>query len=139
MLGILHRSDRDSLLPSAFSCAFVAILAVSSTNANGQQLSNPPGILAEPSLPSQGPPTEGFKQKSGDIAASSVGTAGRRQEQGIANIRPMARLETRFANRVQSRIRNRIDRFYDPRANTVSPFKVASDQDRARAVTGRIR
>jgi len=47
------------------------------------------------------------------------------------NIVPTARLNGRIANRVQLRMRNRIDRYYDPQANAASPFEVAGDQARA--------
>lgn len=78
--------------------------------------------------PSSAAPSS-FRQ---DIAPSAVGQAGRRQtrEQTATQtgIEPMARIDGRIQNRVQARIRNRIDRYYNPQANTTSPFVVASDQ-----------
>lgn len=66
----------------------------------------------------------------GQVAESAVGQVGQRQTAGNsqANIEPMGRLNNRIPNRVQNRIRNRIDRFYDPTANTASPFEVAAEQ-----------
>ncbi|OYZ78992.1 MAG: hypothetical protein B7Y12_09155 [Rhizobiales bacterium 24-66-13] len=68
--------------------------------------------------------------RSGQVAESAVGQVGQRQtaSNSQANIEPMARLNNRIPNRVQNRIRNRIDRFYDPTANTASPFEVAAEQ-----------
>ncbi len=63
--------------------------------------------------------------------------AGQRQtRQQVAQetgIEPMGRISSRIQNRVQARIRNRIDRYYDPQANTTTPFLVAGDQLRATA------
>ena len=68
--------------------------------------------------------------QAGRIAGSAVGEAGLRQrrDQEVGSIRPVPRLDTRIANRVQSRLRNRVDRFYNPRANALSPFVVADEQ-----------
>lgn len=67
----------------------------------------------------------------GETARLAAGQTGQRQTREQiaqdAGIEPMARIN----GRVQSRIRNRIDRYYDPQANAVSPFEVASDQARA--------
>lgn len=74
----------------------------------------------------------------GQTATSTAGQAGRRQSRDElgreAGIAPMARIGGRVRNRAETRIRNRIDRNYDPQANTVSPFAVAGDQART---TGR--
>ena len=70
----------------------------------------------------------------GQTATSTAGQAGRRQSRDElgqeAGIAPMARIGGRVQNRAETRIRNRIDRYYDPQANTVSPFAVAGDQAR---------
>lgn len=55
----------------------------------------------------------------------------REQVAPIAGITPMTRINSRVANRVQSRFRNRIDRYYDPSANATSPFKVAEERARS--------
>jgi hypothetical protein len=72
----------------------------------------------------------------GEVARSSVGQVGQRQSRDDvtreAGLAPMGRVNARIANRVQSRIRNRIDRFYSPQANAASPFAVAGEQARAR-------
>lgn len=66
------------------------------------------------------------------------GQIGQRQErEDVASIEPTGRVDSRIPNRVQSRLRNRIDRFYDPQANAASPYVVAGDQARARTRTGR--
>ena len=66
----------------------------------------------------------------GRVAESAVGEAGQRQrrDKEVGNIQPMARLNTRIINRVQTRLRNRVDRYYDPQANASSPFVVAEEQ-----------
>lgn len=64
----------------------------------------------------------------GKVANSAAGRAGERQNNlSVSGILPTARAQTRIANRVQARLRNRIDRYYDPQANSLSPFKVAGD------------
>ena len=133
MASILHRGRRTrTLLPAI---ALVAtLLATASVSAQDQRHGEQPGYASDLDTPFQGPPPadedDTGKKKAGTVAISSVGTAGQRLEpgQGSANIKPMARLNTRIANRVQSRVRNRIDRYYDPEANATSPFKIAADQ-----------
>lgn len=64
----------------------------------------------------------------GKAATSAVGRAGERQSRAsVVGIAPTARLQTRVANRVQTRLRSRIDRNYDPQANAISPFTVAGE------------
>lgn len=72
------------------------------------------------------------QQRLGQVPGSAVGEVGQRQtpEQTQTNVAPMARINTRISNRVQNRVRNRIDRFYDPLANSTSPFEVAADKSR---------
>lgn len=69
-------------------------------------------------------------QRPGRVAESVVGEVGQRQTDAQTQVRtePMVRINSRVPNRVQNRNRNRIDRYYDPHANTVSPFEVATDQ-----------
>jgi len=66
----------------------------------------------------------------GSLAESAAGEVGQRQTRSNSptDVGPMGRLNSRVANRVQSRLRNRIDRYYDPRANTTSPFEVAAER-----------
>lgn len=70
--------------------------------------------------------------KPGSTASLPNGTIGQRQTTSdvVPSINPMGRVSSRIQNRVQNRIRNRIDRFYDPQANTTSPFEVASEKAR---------
>jgi len=84
-------------------------------------LASLPAMAQEQAMPTQ---------QVGQVAESSAGQVGQRQtrEQAPANIKPMARIDDRIANRVQNRIRSRIDRFYNPLANTASPFETAADQ-----------
>ena len=64
-------------------------------------------------------------------ADTSNGRAGQRQTRDTtAGIAPLKRLDTRVANRVQTRLRTRIDRYYEPQANATSPFKVAGEATR---------
>lgn len=68
------------------------------------------------------------QNRTGSIAASSIGKAGERQsETELLPIRPTARIN----NRIESRVRNRIDRSYNPTNDATLAFKVASDQVRA--------
>lgn len=127
MAGISHPLRQARALSLAAIGASALLAASPAVAQTGQ-----PGYSIDLSTPSQARPPDdtGPRQKAGSVATSSVGTVGQRQEesQGVANIEPVARLDTRIANRVQSRIRNRIDRYYDPEANATSPFKVAADQ-----------
>jgi len=63
------------------------------------------------------------------------GQTGQRQTRDevatLTGIEPMRRIGSRVQNRAQTRIRNRIDRYYDPQSNATSPFVVASEQARA--------
>ncbi len=59
---------------------------------------------------------------SGHIASSVVGQVGQRQVTAKANL--MGRIDSR----IPSRLRNRIDRDYDPQANTTTPFRIAVDR-----------
>jgi len=73
----------------------------------------------------------------GQTATSTTGQAGQRQTRDQlavkAGIEPLARIGGRIENRAQTRIRNRIDRYYDPLANATSPFVVAGNQARTAA------
>ena len=77
----------------------------------------------------------------GQTATSVTGQAGQRQTRDQlavkAGIEPLARIGGRIENRAQTRVRNRIDRYYDPLANAASPFVIAGDQ--ARTATSRRR
>lgn len=72
-------------------------------------------------------------ERQGQVAESSAGKVGERQTKAatVANIKPMARVNSRIHNRVENRIRNRIDRNYDPKANATSPFETATDRLRS--------
>ncbi len=59
---------------------------------------------------------------SGHVATSAVGQVGQRQVAAAAN--PMERIDSR----IPSRLRNRIDRDYDPHANTTTSFRIADDR-----------
>ncbi len=67
-----------------------------------------------------------------NVNGNRVGQRQTREEAvPIAGVNPMTRINSRVANRVQSRFRNRIDRYYDPRANATAPFNVAAEQVRS--------
>lgn len=72
----------------------------------------------------------------GQAPSVTNGEVGQRQtrEEAAPNLQSLRRVQNRVSNRVQLRLRNRIDRFYNPQANATSPFEVASDQART---TGR--
>lgn len=76
-------------------------------------------------LPPEAP--QGETARSVDVAVGQ--RQNRDQIAANAGVKPMARINGRVQNRIQARIRNRIDRYYDPQANSLSPFKVASDQN----------
>ncbi len=107
------------------------------TPGSAQRASGADGQDAQPVVvvPSQSTPSPLLERQRGTVAGSTVGEAGRRQtrDQEIGGIKPLGRINSRIANRVQSRLRTRIDRNYDPQANAASPFEAASDQ--ARTVT----
>ena len=68
------------------------------------------------------------QDRSGGVADSSIGRAGERQtESELLPVRPTARIN----NRVESRVRNRVDRFYNPTGDPTTAFRVASDQVRS--------
>src|SRR3546814_20332808 len=68
--------------------------------------------------------------RSGQVADSAVGQVGQRQtdENSQANIEPMGRRNNGIPNRVQTRIRNRNDRIYDPHALALPTLDVATPQ-----------
>lgn len=77
-------------------------------------------------------PVSAQETATGQLATSSVGQVGRRQDQSqlAPNVKPTARLNNRIQNRVESRISSRIDRDYSPRADTFSSFTAAAAQAR---------
>lgn len=76
-------------------------------------------------------PSEAPQGETGRSVADAVGQRQNRDQIAAnAGIKPMARVNGRVQNRIQARIRNRIDRYYDPQANSLSPFEAASDQNR---------
>lgn len=70
--------------------------------------------------------------RAGRTATTASGEVGKRQtrEETAPNTATLGRIQNRVANRVQNRTRNRIDRYYDPVANSASPFEVAGDRAR---------
>ncbi len=79
-----------------------------------------------------GAPAFAQDTQAGSTAEVAGGEVGQRQtvEEAAPNVEPTRRIANRVQNRIQNRIRNRIDRNYNPRANTTSPFEVASDRAR---------
>lgn len=75
---------------------------------------------------------ESRETRPGANAESSVGVVGqRRTSDTLAGIRPTARLASRIQNRVQLRLRTRIDRLYQSQIQPTSPFEVAEEEARA--------
>jgi hypothetical protein len=67
-----------------------------------------------------------------DVNGGRVGQRQTREQAAPAlGVNPMARVNSRIPNRVQSRMRNRIDQYYDPSANARSPFVIAEAQARS--------
>lgn len=88
------------------------------------------------------PPTTGTRPTGdgsrGQVAGSAAGRAGQRRTRlDVTGVVATARIDTRVANRVQARLRNRIDRYFDPQANATSPFKVAGEQTQRQGQTRR--
>lgn len=74
---------------------------------------------------------DGRVWRTGDVGSGQTGQRQTRDQVAQdAGIEPMRRIGSRIQNRAQTRIRNRIDRYYDPQANATSPFVVAGDQAR---------
>lgn len=71
-------------------------------------------------------------QLPGQTASSMVGRAGQRQETNglLPNDAPLARIESRIPNRVQSRLHTRVDRLYNPSMRTVTGFEESEAQVR---------
>jgi hypothetical protein len=65
----------------------------------------------------------------GQTATSSAGQVGRREtrEEAATKINPLAAVDGRVQNRIQSRLRTRIDRDYTPQSNTLLPFLIAGE------------
>lgn len=70
--------------------------------------------------------------QAGRVADSLVGEVGQRQtrERAVPGVNPIARLNTRVTNRIQSRLRTRIDRYYDPQLNSTDAFVAAEAEIR---------
>lgn len=70
--------------------------------------------------------------KVADTVDTGAGRVGQRQSRDelarVTNGQPLARIDSRIGNRVQSRVRNRLDRNYHPTANATSPFEVAEQR-----------
>lgn len=87
--------------------------------------------IEQPVIQAEAVPATGPIDPTGRVARSSAGEVGQRQtREDVENVRPLARIDSRIANRVQSRLRTRIDRNYDLQGNTTSSFAVASDEAR---------
>jgi hypothetical protein len=108
--------------------AVLATAAIAPAVAQAQAQSTEPTITTVPASSSE--PTTTVAGRNAIVAGSQVGqrVAGGR---GAQAIEPHARLQTRVQNRVQNRLRNRVDRYYDPTANTTSPYEVAREEAQA--------
>lgn len=123
---------RIAVLIAQAGCVAGAVF-LADTAAFAQRQGSANTSQAEEAFPEALPPLKplGTSQRPvspGSAAQSSVGRAGERQTRGtIKGISPIGRVDSRVPSRVQARLRNRIDRYYDPQANAVSPFAVAAD------------
>lgn len=106
--------------------ALAVALAFAGGAAVAQDLRN---AVGEEAPPLQRRPTETVP---GQTARSAIGQVGQRQRRDDVTsiVNPMQRLATRIQNRVQTRARNRLDRYYDARPNVSSPFIVANESAR---------
>ncbi|MEG3092907.1 hypothetical protein [Sphingomonas sp. PB1R3] len=104
----------------------IALFAVSASNV-GQE--RDPEQEQAPLVSVQSTPVQTRQGETPPLAAGQTGLRqSREQVAADTGIMPMGRIDARIQNRVQMRIRNRIDRYYDPTANTTSPFAVAAEQ-----------
>ena len=91
--------------------------------------------LDPPVIQPEAPPTfstSGQVSRTSDAGNGPTGQRQTREEVATqTGIKPVRRISSRIENRAQTRIRNRIDRYYDPQSNATSPFVVASEQARA--------
>lgn len=69
-------------------------------------------------------------QRKGELGGGSVSQRQTR-DQAASNSRPLIRLSGRIETRVHVRLKTRIDRDYNQRANALSAFKAADDQARS--------
>lgn len=96
-------------------------------------LSAPAAAQDEPQAPvTQAPLTQSrFRDGLGVVRNTAVGRPGQRQErERAAGIQAVMRIENRFANRIQSRSRNRLDQYYNATGNPAASFSTAADQVR---------
>lgn len=126
-IGHLRRSN-----PTASRPLLLALFAIATAGSLLAAQNDAPDWAANPAAGgvAQGQGMPGVS--AGHVKRPIVGDVGQRQtrSQAAGGVEPLLRLDDRVANRVQSRIRNRIDRYYDPQANAASPFTVAADQAR---------
>ena len=111
-----------------------ALLMVAAGPLNGQTRGEATEEANPTLLPRQTVPRPSTTAANSDNALSQpkqtgVGRAGQRQNRdATTGIVALQRLDTRVVSRVQTRLRTRIDRYYDPQANATSPFKVAGER-----------
>lgn len=105
----------------------IAILLITAAPAWAQDTS---GVVVDPEMDQLPPPRSTIaRPRAGQTAESAVGQVGVRQTRDRAeSFEPMARINNRIQNRVQARLYNRIDRYYDPRANATSAFRAADGE-----------
>jgi hypothetical protein len=90
---------------------------------------DPPAVQQEVAPPFA---ANGQVWRTDDVGSGQTGQRQTRDEVATqTGIEPMGRIGSRIQNRAQTRVRNRIDRYYDPQSNATSPFRVASEQARA--------
>ena len=62
----------------------------------------------------------------GRVATSSVGEVGQRRTNALAGVAPLARVNTRVRNRIESRLRTRIDRSQVPLTDSNAGYDAAA-------------
>lgn len=115
--------------------AMLAMLAMLSLcpAASAQEFPLDPYVPAAPARPvDQG---SGLRDV-GRTADAGAGEIGQRQsrDQAAPTVDSLGRVAGRIENRIENRIRNRIDRYYNPAANSTSPFEQAEDRLRRASV-----
>jgi hypothetical protein len=108
------------------ACFVLGWIALAPTSAIGQVRNG--AQEADPA-----PVVDARVARTSDVNAGRVGQRQTREDAAQeTGIEPMARINSRIANRVQARLRNRIDRNYDPQANAAAPFAAAEAQTRGK-------
>jgi hypothetical protein len=71
-------------------------------------------------------PVAAQEAAAGRVTSSSVGDVGQRRAKAVAGVAPLARVNTRLQNRIEARLRTRVDRNQAPVMDSSSGYDVAA-------------